>query len=350
MTETLERALAPLMTIGKFCNLGVFEYPVGQPRTCISYQYALAKWSLFIYFYHYPKYINEFQIDKTFNINSIVPLVTITLILISIYRFKELKMCLHELAIVDHTLEALGTPKEYQRLRNWIIRIIIGWIVYVFCQSIYLTFLLIFLKYDITLFWNLMLDTFLENYASDVIILSTMISATILGYIHLQLCLISRKLNKILKVQMLIQMVWYFKEALSFCLVMYKLFGEQHVRTFTYAIVYLDQYFEFVLRTILFLTLCCICQTIYNKISETVAILHKLSNYNLDEDLREQIWQFILQIKQREVKFGLGHYYYGYNFICWTYATILSVRIILTQVYNRLSILAMHEKFCLIMV
>ena len=88
MTETLERALAPLMTIGKFCNLGVFEYPVGQPRTCISYQYALAKWSLFIYFYHYPKYINEFQIDKTFNINSIVPLVTITLILISIYRFK----------------------------------------------------------------------------------------------------------------------------------------------------------------------------------------------------------------------------------------------------------------------
>ncbi|KYN17136.1 hypothetical protein ALC57_10591 [Trachymyrmex cornetzi] len=32
-TETLERALAPLMTIGRFCNLGMFEYPVGQPRT-----------------------------------------------------------------------------------------------------------------------------------------------------------------------------------------------------------------------------------------------------------------------------------------------------------------------------
>ena len=39
---------------------------------------------------------------------------------------KELKMCLRELAIVDDTLETLGMPKEYQKLRNWIIRIING--------------------------------------------------------------------------------------------------------------------------------------------------------------------------------------------------------------------------------
>ncbi|KYQ46922.1 hypothetical protein ALC60_14067 [Trachymyrmex zeteki] len=41
-------------------------------------------------------------------------------------------MCLHELSIVDDTLEALGASKEYQRLRNWIIRMIIGWIIYCF--------------------------------------------------------------------------------------------------------------------------------------------------------------------------------------------------------------------------
>ena len=51
---------------------------------------------------------------------------------------KELEMCLHEFAVIDDTLEALGAPKEYQRLRNWIIRIIIGLIVYVFCQLAYL--------------------------------------------------------------------------------------------------------------------------------------------------------------------------------------------------------------------
>jgi len=86
MVETLERALAPLMTIGGFCNLGIFEYPVGQPRMYISCQYALAKWSLLIYFYYYPKFIND--INKAFNISNIVPLITITLILTSIYHFK----------------------------------------------------------------------------------------------------------------------------------------------------------------------------------------------------------------------------------------------------------------------
>ncbi|KYN43654.1 hypothetical protein ALC56_01916, partial [Trachymyrmex septentrionalis] len=44
---------------------------------------------------------------------------------------KELNGCLHELSIVDDTLEALGAPKKYQQLRNKIIRIIIGWIVFI---------------------------------------------------------------------------------------------------------------------------------------------------------------------------------------------------------------------------
>lgn len=37
-------------------------------------------------------------------------------------------MCLQKLSIVDDTLEVLKTPKEYQLLYNWIIGIIIGWI------------------------------------------------------------------------------------------------------------------------------------------------------------------------------------------------------------------------------
>ena len=92
-------------------------------------------------------------------------------------------MCLHELSIVDDTLEALSAKKEYQWLRKWIIRIIIGWIVYIFCQLIYFTF--IFVHYEIyeTIIWKLMLDTFLGDYASNIIILSTLISATILGLV-----------------------------------------------------------------------------------------------------------------------------------------------------------------------
>ncbi|KYN18614.1 hypothetical protein ALC57_09071 [Trachymyrmex cornetzi] len=137
MTGTLERALAPLMTIGGFCNLGMFEYPVGQLR--------------------------------------------------------ELKTCLRELAIVDHTLEVHGTPKEYQRLRNWIIRIIIGWIVYVFYQFTYYSFNISFIYYinnelNFILFVVMMFTMLLNNYPSNVITLSALISAAILGLV-LYMCI-----------------------------------------------------------------------------------------------------------------------------------------------------------------
>ena len=68
-------------------------------------------------------------------------------------------MCLRKLAIVDDSLEALGMPKEYQRLRNWIIRIIVGWIVYIFYQlaSIYLIFLFCF-HFDVITYWSLVLN------------------------------------------------------------------------------------------------------------------------------------------------------------------------------------------------
>ncbi|KYN12709.1 hypothetical protein ALC57_15125 [Trachymyrmex cornetzi] len=191
MTETLERALAPLMVIGGFCNLGMFEYPVGQLRTYISCLYALAKWSLLIYFFYYPMYIENFQEDKILYFNNIIPFATTTLILISICRFKELKTWLRELAIVDHTLEVLGTPKEYHRLRNWIIRIIIGWIVLVFCQLMCYNFTYFF-YYNIDINFNLFVVVtylmFLDNYPSNIIALSALFSAVILGLV-LYMCI-----------------------------------------------------------------------------------------------------------------------------------------------------------------
>ncbi|KYN17775.1 hypothetical protein ALC57_09928, partial [Trachymyrmex cornetzi] len=104
---------------------------------------------------------------------------------INMIFLKELKMCLRELAIVDDTLEALGTPNEYQRLRNWTIRIIIGWIAYVFFQLAFWNICIFFVyNYDInfTQFSVTTYDTFRCYYPSSVIILSTLISAAILGY------------------------------------------------------------------------------------------------------------------------------------------------------------------------
>ncbi|KYN41541.1 hypothetical protein ALC56_04048, partial [Trachymyrmex septentrionalis] len=108
---------------------------------------------------------------------------------INMIFLKELKMCLRKLAIVDDSLKALGAPKEYQRLRNWIIRIIVGWILYIFCQLACTNIVIIFvLHYDVTAFWNITLETFLSNYSDNVIILSALISATIFGLV-LHMCI-----------------------------------------------------------------------------------------------------------------------------------------------------------------
>jgi len=86
MTETLERALAPLLTFGSFFSLGVFEYPRRQSRAYLSYLYALAKWDSLTYFYYYPLCIRHLQ---TYDIYlDFVPLATVTSIVISFYRFK----------------------------------------------------------------------------------------------------------------------------------------------------------------------------------------------------------------------------------------------------------------------
>jgi len=96
-------------------------------------------------------------------------------------------MCLYEFAIIDDTLETLGAPKEYQRPRNWIIRIIIGFIVYVFYQLASFIVSILILNNDINLTFFVIIHTtqiaFLINYPSNVIILSALISAAIFGLV-----------------------------------------------------------------------------------------------------------------------------------------------------------------------
>ena len=94
-------------------------------------------------------------------------------------------MCLRKLTTVNDTLETLGAPKEYQRLRNWIIRIIIGMIGYVFYDAAFFmiyVFLLFFPKYVNNIFCAT-LQIFLIKYPIYVIILDVLISAAIFGLV-----------------------------------------------------------------------------------------------------------------------------------------------------------------------
>jgi len=86
-------------------------------------------------------------------------------------------MCLHTLSIVDDTLKALGIPKEYERLRNWIIRMIIGWIVLSLVMNATDSFLFSYKYFNI----SHICIPFLGNHLLHVNTLSALIWGTMLG-------------------------------------------------------------------------------------------------------------------------------------------------------------------------
>ncbi|XP_011646875.1 uncharacterized protein LOC105433313 [Pogonomyrmex barbatus] len=108
----------------------------------------------------------------------IIMITAIISMLISLFRFKELKMCLHKLSIVDDTLEILGMPKEYQRLHNWIIRTIIGWILLSLLLNMFDSFWLNYEYFSITRIFV----PFVGNHLLHVNTLNGLIWGTILGY------------------------------------------------------------------------------------------------------------------------------------------------------------------------
>ncbi|XP_067203251.1 putative gustatory receptor 28a [Linepithema humile] len=155
----------------------------------------------------------------------------------------------------------------------------------------------------------------------------------IIMHVHLQLCLISRDLNKIFSVQMTLQMMSIFIFVINNCCIIYTslltnatTFGQVLDRSFNY--------FWTIVHNIKFLTLNYICQIVSEQATEAIVILYKLSNSSLDKDLREQALQFVLQIKQREVQFyGMRLFYFGNNFIRRFYTSVATVVVIIIQMH-----------------
>ncbi|KYN31220.1 hypothetical protein ALC56_14488 [Trachymyrmex septentrionalis] len=234
MTKTIQTALAPLFIIGSFCGLGLFEYPLGQPRLYFTYLYFLITSTLFTYFFYYLIY-NSYT-PYLYNLymswpNVIIMITAIVSMVVGIFRF---------------------TVRIFKDTPNL--------------------------------------------------------------HVHLQMCLISRELNKVFNIQMSLQMTSYFAFIIELCRQVYTIYINKNI-IFGQLLNNLFVYIWGIVYSIMIVTLNHICQTIYYKANETIAILYKLSNNNLDEDLREQTLQFILQIKQREIKFGMGVFNFGYDFV-----------------------------------
>ena len=94
-------------------------------------------------------------------------------------------MCLRELSLVDDTMEAIGSQKKYQRMRKWIIRITIGYIVYVFNQfvtPVYRSLMLYNSSPSIRKIVLIFLDFFFPEF---VYVSSVLIWGTIVGLVYM---------------------------------------------------------------------------------------------------------------------------------------------------------------------
>ncbi|KYN01692.1 hypothetical protein ALC62_07521 [Cyphomyrmex costatus] len=185
MTKSLQSSMAPLFIISWFHCLGLFEYPLGKSRLHFSCLYALALWGFYMYYYIIQS-INLWQHSSRviLIIFLLYDVMALPSIFISFYRYKDLKACLRELSLVDDTLEALGVPKDYRMLRNWIIQIIIGWTAILFTDIIFNIFHFIFVR-KIELILYILLQIFLILLPTDtdrVIILSALNCGFVLGY------------------------------------------------------------------------------------------------------------------------------------------------------------------------
>ncbi|KYN36614.1 hypothetical protein ALC56_09039 [Trachymyrmex septentrionalis] len=103
-------------------------------------------------------------------------------------------MCLRKLSLVDDTMEAIGSPKKYQRLRKWILRITIGYIVYMFFRFATFTLRMIFF-YQININYYVIILSLSYVYPHFVHFSSTLIWGTILGYVSFRFHQVSDRLH-----------------------------------------------------------------------------------------------------------------------------------------------------------
>ncbi|XP_032681993.1 uncharacterized protein LOC116849182 [Odontomachus brunneus] len=359
MVKTIQAALAPLLIIGAFCSLCVFEYPLGRPRPYFTCLYFLIVWSTYTYIACYLL----IDIEDLFVIywpSIIIVMSSYGSMVVSLFRFKDLKTFLRKLSIVDDTLEALGTPKEYQKLYKWMIAVIIVWIVSsnllngmdalvededkFNIMSVCIALVENFLPHMGTINSvilgtvlgymgsrfervNKHIRNFLENDAEHIGAKNTSIFIVrkrvveteecsrrvwIIMHVHLQLSRLSRELNKVFSVQLTLEMASLFAVLVEMFIEFYIMYADNDTDTMFLVLANLTIYVWIMVFTMKLLALNHICQTA----NETTMLLYKLSNNVINEDLREQVLQFIMQIKQREVKFsGMGLFYFGNNFI-----------------------------------
>ncbi|XP_011868451.1 PREDICTED: uncharacterized protein LOC105562319 [Vollenhovia emeryi] len=383
--EKIRTAISPLLTVLCLCGFGVFEYPQNQPRFYLTIFYILISWLSYAYIVFKTKlFLQRNELDyPMFNHTNMV--FAILYMLFNFYYNKKFKNCLDKIDIVNNTLEKLGTPKNYVKLRIQIIWLITGWTISMFVidlndylwygkklskffsimticippignHTFYINTLYDFMymtllryvgsqfehvnkyieeiaeqkKQRVRYAWTTSTAPLIRQHRADIEISKQNI--WILMHIHLELCSISCQLNMIFGLQMVMQ-------AIAFHVFTVQIIYESYIimmmlyDNFTYEKLMdcFGIYFWIIINTIKMIVLNYICERVCIKANTTEKFLNKLTNLTFDIETQETLMQFLFKILRKPLKIsGFGLFYFGFKFLleCASFIAMIIVFVI----------------------
>ncbi|XP_029665570.1 uncharacterized protein LOC115236970 [Formica exsecta] len=197
--KNVRAAISPVLTILCLCGSGVFEYPQGQPRLYFSIFYNFISWLFHIFLVIKAKIFCQTYSKDEFDLPIAVTtsiIFGVLYMLVTVYYDKKFKSCLNRLSIVDETLEKLGTPKNYMKLRKQIIWLIIGWIVSIFFMDIIdsLWFFIHMAEYQIVI---AVCGSLILNYSYHISVIYDLKYMILLGYMKTQFEHVNQHIQKL---------------------------------------------------------------------------------------------------------------------------------------------------------
>ncbi|XP_024879635.1 uncharacterized protein LOC112459651 isoform X1 [Temnothorax curvispinosus] len=382
MAKSIRSVLSPLLLISSMCGLRIIEFSAGHPKLWFSLLYIPLLWSVYCFLVidkgisYIPEESADYIIYVSLNIFTVL-----LSILLGIYHDKKFRNCLKKLAVVDDTLKKLGSKTDYEKLTRRTVWIILGWFVIVlllnFCDYIR--------WYDMHDALSSICATLILNYCSDINIIDDLIFASILGYLglkfdqvnehlyklttenirgikvwenpvlhsqqaklsnvpsskhitwivihlHLELQKLSHEINSIFEIQMTWKMVCYFGFIAEFHRELYTaIFVRNYVpnKRILFVIIIILWLTWYISRVILINYM---CEKVSAKANTTGKVISKILYFSYDEEIRENILQFLLQVTQAPLRFcGLRFFQFGYKFLYRYSESILTLAIILIQ-------------------
>ncbi|XP_032682014.1 uncharacterized protein LOC116849201 isoform X2 [Odontomachus brunneus] len=193
MTGYIRAALSPLLVISYVFGTRIVEFPAGKPRLWFSFLYIFLSWSVYhiLLIYTAIHYVNDhpFTYHIAFHLNIFIAFLSVVL---GIYYDKKYRNCLRKLAIIDDTLEKLGTATDYQKVYMTVLSVIFGWIAF----AISVTYVKSFWLRDRCDALKAMYVSFLLEYVSYINLIGDLIIASTLRYIELKFDQVNEYLRK----------------------------------------------------------------------------------------------------------------------------------------------------------